>query len=52
MWEQIDWATEFDIANTEFNIDPVAGGNNPATGLRVSAGLSGRRQCDERRGAD
>jgi phosphate-selective porin OprO/OprP len=37
MWEQIDWATEFDIANTEFNIDPVAGGNNPATGLRSSA---------------
>ena len=37
MWEQIDWATEFDIANTEFNVDPVAGGNNPATGLRSSA---------------
>jgi phosphate-selective porin OprO/OprP len=36
MWEQIDWATEFDIANTEFNVDPVAGGNNPATGLRSS----------------
>ena len=37
MWEQIDWATEFDIANTEFNVDPVAGGNNPATGLRSNA---------------
>lgn len=37
MWEQIDWAAEFDIANTEFNIDPVAGGNNPATGLRSNA---------------
>jgi len=37
MWEQIDWATEFDIANTEFNVDPVAGGNNAATGLRSSA---------------
>lgn len=37
MWEQIDWATEFDIANTEFNVDPAAGGNNPATGLRSSA---------------
>jgi len=37
MWEQIDWATEFDIANTEFNVDPAAGGNNPPTGLRSSA---------------
>jgi len=37
MWEQIDWATEFDIANTEFNVDPAAGGNNPPTGLRSNA---------------
>jgi len=36
MWEQIDWATEVDFANTEFNVDPAAGGNNPPTGLRSS----------------
>jgi phosphate-selective porin OprO/OprP len=36
MYDTIDWATEFDIANTEFNVDPAAGGNNPPTGLRSS----------------
>src|SRR5262245_54238231 len=36
-WELIDWAAEFDFANTEFNIDPAAGGNNPPTGLRSSS---------------
>ena len=39
MWETIDWATEFDIANTEFNVDPAAGGNNPPTGLRSGGGF-------------
>src|SRR5262249_16915047 len=41
MWEQIDWATEFDIANTEFNVDPAAGGNNPPTGLRSATPPAG-----------
>lgn len=39
MWEQVDWAAELDFANTEFNVDPAAGGNNPPTGLRSSPGF-------------